>query len=161
MRQSRPIRKDLFQQIALVFSLAILVFAVVVYHLIILPAADRMAENELTMTADRIHNAVQSYFTEIENHLDLLTEYASQGYFVSDQPEAFQRFVAPLMKYNQSHHAFRLAREDSREVALFKNGDGWSTRYTFPTQLPGVEQWTHWDRNNLTLGRETLPGDYD
>ena len=161
MSQPRPIRKDLFQQIALVFSLAILVFAVVVYHLIILPAADRMAENELTMTADRIQNTVKSYFTEIENHLDLLTEYASQGYFVSDQPEAFQRFVAPLMKYNQSHYAFRLAREDSREVALFKNGDGWSTRYTYPTQLPGVEQWTHWDRNNLTLGRETLPSDYD
>ena len=74
MSQPRPIRKDLFQQIALVFSLAILVFAVVVYHLIILPAADRMAENELTMTADRIQNTVKSYFTEIENHLDLLTE---------------------------------------------------------------------------------------
>ena len=161
MRQARPIRKDLFQQIALVFSLAILVFAVVVYHWIILPAADRLAENELTMTADQIRSKVQNYFGEIENHLDLLTEYASQGYFVSDNPESFQRFVAPLMKYSQSHHAFRLAREDSREVALFKNGDGWSTRYTYPAQLPGVEQWTHWDRNNLPLGRETLPSDYD
>jgi PAS domain S-box-containing protein len=161
MTQAQPIRKDLFRQIALAFSLAILVFAVVVYHFIILPAADRLAENELTMTADRIKNTVQSYFMEIENHLELLTEYASQGYFVSDSPEEFQRFVAPLMKYNQSHHAFRLAREDSREVALFKNGDGWSTRFTYPEQLPGVEQWVHWDRNNLPLAKETLPSDYD
>jgi len=161
MMQARPIRKDLFQQIALAFSLAILVFAVVVYHFIILPAADRLAENELTMTADRIKNTVQSYFAEIENHLELLTEYASQGYFVSDSPADFQRFVAPLMKYNQSHTAFHLAREDSREVALFKNGDGWSTRFSYPSQLPGVEQWTHWDRNNLPLAKETLPSDYD
>ncbi len=156
-----PIRKDLFQQIALVFSLAILVFSVVVYHFVILPAADRLAENELVMTADGIRNTVQNYFLEIENHLDLLSEYASQGYFISDSPEDFQRFAAPLMKHNQSYYAFRLAREDSREVALFKNGDGWRSRFTYPLNAPGVEQWTYWDRNNLLLKRESAPSNYD
>ena len=161
MMKARPIRNALFQQIALAFSLAILVFAVVVYHFIILPAADRLAENELVMTADGIRNPVQNYFMEIENQLNFLSEYAAQGYFVSDSPEDFQRFATPLMKHNQSYYAFRIAREDSREIALFKNGDGWSARFTYPLQEPGIEQWAYWDQNNVLVMKETLPSNYD
>ena len=161
MMKARPIRNALVQQIALAFSLAILVFAVVVYHFIILPAADRLAENELVMTADGIRNPVQNYFMEIENQLNFLSEYAAQGYFVSDSPEDFQRFATPLMKHNQSYYAFRIAREDSREIALFKNGDGWSARFTYPLQEPGIEQWAYWDQNNVLVMKETLPSNYD
>ncbi|HWR30193.1 MAG TPA: response regulator [Negativicutes bacterium] len=161
MMKVRPIRSDLFQQIALAFSLATLVFAVVVYRFIISPAADRLAEHELMINSEGIRNTVQDYFGEIENNLDLLSEYASQGYFVSDEPEDFQRFAAPLMKHNQSYYAFRIAREDSREVALFKNSDGWSTRFTYPLIAPGIEQWSHWDKNNLFLRKETIHNGYD
>lgn len=161
MMKVRPIRSDLFQQIALAFSLAILVFAVVVYRFIIAPAADRLAEHELMLSSEGIRNTVQDYFGEIENNLDLLSEYASQGYFLSDEPEDFQRFAAPLMKHNQSYYAFRIAREDSREVALFKNSDGWSTRLTYPLIEPGIEQWSHWDKNNLFLRKETIHSSYD
>lgn len=157
----RPIRNDLFRQIALAFSLAILTFSIAMYHFIILPTANQLAENELVRTADEIKNTVQDYFAEIENHLDLLSEYASQGFFLSDSPEDFQRFAAPLLKHKQSYYAFRVAREDSRETALFKNGDGWSIRSTFPLQSPGKEDWSHWDRNNLLLKRESISSYYD
>ena len=157
----RPIRKDLFQQIALAFSVAILVFAIVMYQFIILPDADRRAEYELSTTADGIKNTVRNYFKEMEDHLDLLAEYASQGYFVADSPQDFQRFAVPLMKKNQSYYAFRVAREDSREIALFKNGDGWSTRFTYPAKTPDVEEWSYWDRNNLLLKKETAQSNYD
>ena len=159
--KTHPVRKDLFHKIAFVFFLAILVFSVVVYHFIIMPAADRLAAHELALTAEGIENTVQNYFEEIERHLDLLGEYAIQGHFMADSPEDFQRFAAPLMKNNQAYYAFRVAREDSREVALFKDGDSWSTRFTYPQKSPGVEQWTYWDRNNLLLKRETLPSAYD
>ena len=159
--KTRPIRKDLFRQIALAFSLAILVFSFIVYHFIIFPAANRLAEKELILTANGIRNTVQDYFLEIEQHLNLLGEYASQGHFVTDSPNDFQRFAAPLIKNNQSYYAFRISREDSREVALFKNGDGWSTRLTYPLQEPGIERWSFWDRNNLLLMKETYNGIYD
>ena len=159
--KTHPIRKDLFHKIALVFSLAILVFSVVVYHFIIRPAADRLASHELVLTAEGIENNVQNYFAEMEHHLDLLGEYAAQGHFMTDSPEDFQRFAAPLMKNNQAYYAFRIGREDSREIALFKDGDSWGTRFTHPLKSPGVEQWTYWDRNNLLLKRETLPSAYD
>ena len=159
--KERPIQSDLFRQIALAFSLAILLFSVVVYHFIILPAAERLAEKELIMTADEVRNTVQDYFSEIEQHLDVLGEYASQGYFVADTPDEFQRFAIPLLRKNQSYQAFRVAREDSREIALFIHSDGWSTRFTFPLQEPGVEHWSFWDRNYQLLKRETVGSDYD
>ena len=157
----RPIRKDLFQQIAFAFSVAILIFSVVMYQFIILPDAERRAEHELSITADRTRNTLLDFFIKMESHLDLLAEYASQGYFVADSPHDFQRFAAPLMKNNQSYFAFRVAREDSREIALFRNGDGWSTRFTYPSKMPGVEEWSYWDRNNLLLKKETEKSTYD
>jgi hypothetical protein len=104
MMKASSIRKDLFQQIALAFSLAILVFSIVIYYFIILPAADRLGKNELILTADVIRNSVRNYFAEIEDHLDLLGEFSAQGHFMSDSQEDFQRFVAPLIKHNQSYY---------------------------------------------------------
>ena len=100
--KAHPVRKDLFHKIAFVFFLAILVFSVVVYNFIIMPAAERLAAHELALTAEGIENTVQNYFAEIERHLDLLGEYAIQGHFMTDSPEDFQRFAAPLMKNNQA-----------------------------------------------------------
>lgn len=159
--KAHPIRKDLFHKIAFAFSLAILFFSVVVYHYIILPAADRLSAHELAVTGEHIEHTLLNYFADIERHLGLLGEYARQGHFMKESPEDFQRFAAPLMKNNQSYYAFRIGREDSREIALFKDGDSWSTRFTDPQNLQGVEQWAYWDRNNLLLKKETLPSAYD
>ena len=157
----RPLRNDIFGQIALAFSLVILFFSLAVYHFIILPDAERMAETELTRTAEDIRHTVIDFFTDTERQLYLLRDYAAQEYFTSDSANEFYRFAMPLLKQNKSLYMFRVAREDSREIILFKEKSGWDVRLTFPAIEPGQARLTHWDAKGLYVGEKILPSDYD
>ena len=75
-------------------------FSFAVYQFIILPAADRQANTELSLKADDIRHSVQDYFSETEQHLFLLRSFAAQGFFLSDDTKEFFRFVMPLLQHN-------------------------------------------------------------
>ena len=156
-----PLRKELFREIALAFSLVILIFSCSVYQFIILPAAERLAENELNLTAKNIQLSVIDYFDEVERQLYLLRDYAVQGFFSSDNAVDYYRFAMPLLKRTPAFYVFRVAREDSRELTLFKEPGGWDVRLSFPAQQPKLVRLAHWSKLEDFAGETVLTSDYD
>lgn len=160
--KTRPLRTDLFAQIALAFSLVIIVFSFAVYQFIIVNDIERLAETELTLTANDIRHTVMDFFHETERHLYLLRDYAAQEYFVSDHTADFFRFAMPFLKQSHPYYIFRVSREDSHELTLFKEKNGWDVRLTFPAKIPSQALWNHWDPlGDNPVGEKTFPSDYD
>ena len=102
----QPLRSGLFKEIALAFSLVILLFSFAVYQFIILPDADRLAETELNLTATDIHHTTVDFFDEAERQLFLLRDYAVQGFFSSDNALDYYRFAMPLLRRELIHLHF-------------------------------------------------------
>ena len=157
----RPLRSDLFRKIALAFSLIILIFSFAVYQFIILPDADRLAETEMDLTSEDIRHTIIDFFDDSERQLYQLRDYAVQGFFSSDNAVDFYRFAMPLLKRNNAYYIFRVAREDSREIILFKEKNGWDVRLSFPEKQPGLARWNHWDLEGNPGNEVTIPSDYD
>ena len=154
-------RTRLFLLIASVVLASSLIFAVAARSFIVVPLSETFAETHLSLVSGNLEGEIRAYFDAVERQLRIAKEGAVRGFFDSEDVRGFNRFFLPALSVIPSVSAAIYAREDSRELILFKDEAGWRDRITDGEALKGKARWFHWNRAGELLKEETLPSTYD
>jgi signal transduction histidine kinase len=119
----------------------VLLFVAAAYRLVVVPAEREIATNAMQLASTKAVERVRALLAGVENVVRTGREWGAAGLIVVDDPERFTRMMLPMVGGRAEITGVLLANEDGREVFLFKNAEGWSTRLTDAVRHPGRQLW--------------------
>jgi signal transduction histidine kinase len=141
------IRSQLVWAAAGIVLLTVLLSVVATYFLVIVPAQSEIAANSMRLASVKAVERVHALVGDLESTVRTARDWGAAGLLSVDDPERFNQIFLPMVRERAEITGVLFARDDGREIFLFKSGEGWSTRLTDPGRHPGRQ---HWRRTSQT-----------
>ncbi len=155
------IRMQVLAAIGAIVLLTIVVIAATTYRVIVVPAENELAGNDMRFAAQGASGRIVSMVTAVENIARTGRDWGASGELYIGDHEAFNRIFIPILSSRTEITSVLFATEEGREILLLKTDKGWDNRLTDMSRSPGRQRWVHWDRPGGYLGEEWRERDYD
>ncbi|KAF0221629.1 MAG: hypothetical protein FD176_3100 [Rhodospirillaceae bacterium] len=156
------VRTSLLLRAFAIVVMALGVFAVSTYALIVVPAIDRLAQSQMTQTAGELDARVQRLLATVEITLNTSRRWGVNGSLQLDQVERFNEFFFPMIENHPEISSVIFAHESGREILLLHTADGkWINRLSDPDRWGNKTTWMTWSNTRVLEKTEILERDYD
>ncbi len=158
-RQS--IRTQLLWSVAGIVLLTVLAFVGATYRMIVLPAEDELAANDMRIASTSASEQIRALVRAVENIARNGRAWGSNGMLTLNDPDALNRILIPVLASRAEITSVLFAREDGREILLLKTDQGWSNRLTDAALNPKQQQWILRNAEGSYVSEEWRARDYD
>ncbi|MGE5385643.1 MAG: response regulator, partial [Betaproteobacteria bacterium] len=142
--------------------LALAVFALGSYRLIVLPAVHGLAEAQMSMVSQQTDARIHHLLNTVETTLRSSRGWGMNGDLDHDQLQRFNEFFFPIIANHGEISSVNFAHESGREILLLQTPDGkWVNRISDPAHWGRKAQWLTYGANRVLEKTETRELDYD
>jgi PAS domain S-box-containing protein len=155
------LRRQLVWAALAVVLATVLAFAAAAWLLVVRPAEDAAAREQMRLAAARAAAPVAALARVVGRVAENGAEWGASGLLSVEDHERFNRLLLPVVNARDQVSAVILAREDGRELFLIKTAGGWENRITDPARDGGRQRWLLWDAQTGFSREERRASDYD
>src|SRR5262245_26730035 len=161
MKAPSSIRTQLLWSLTAIVVVTVLAIAGVTYRIIVVPAEDELAGNDMRLAAAAASEPVRALVRAVENITRNGRAWGADGLLSMDDPDGLNRILIPVLTSRSEITSVLFAREDGREILLLKTDKGWDNRLTDVARMGKLQHWMHRDAQAGYLGEEWRERDYD
>ncbi|NFV79723.1 response regulator [Magnetospirillum aberrantis] len=155
------VRGSLLVRAFLIAVMALGVFAVSTYALIVTPTIERLADTQMRQTAGELNSRVQRLLATVEVTLNTSRHWGLNNSLTLDQVEKFNEFFFPVIENHPEISSVLVAHESGREILLLYADGKWINRLSDPQRWGKKTTWMTWSGNRVLEKTEILERDYD
>jgi PAS domain S-box-containing protein len=153
-------RRLVWAALAVVLA-TVLLFALVAWLLVVRPAEDAAARQQMRLAAAQAAAPVAALARVVGRIAENGAEWGANGLLSIDDHQRFNQLMLPVIGTRAQISAVILAREDGREIFLIKTAGGWNNRLSDPARHGRKQRWLFWDAHNGFSREEWRESDYD
>ena len=162
LQRGRSLRRDLIWQTWSLVSLAILVFAITAYFMVLSRMIDELAVSAMHKGAHVIRTQVEALFNQIDQIAYDAQEWGRNHTFTIDDLGRFNRLFIPILAKHPRISSLLLAEDTGREFLLLRMPNNeWHNQITDGERWGNQQYWRKWGEGYLLLGEEWRESDYD
>ncbi|NMG50103.1 response regulator [Azoarcus communis] len=140
----------------------LLAFAAVFAVLVLRPATETLAHEQLRLSAGWIRAQALRDIDAVGSMLDTTLAFARGKHLDVDREHDFVSLTLPLLQGNPRVSAIMIADEDGREVFLIRQGENWRSRVVHAESVGRQASWTQWSASDgQVIGHDLRDSDYD
>jgi PAS domain S-box-containing protein len=155
------LRRQLVWAALAVVLATVLLFALVAWLLVVRPAEDAAARQQMRLAAAQAAAPVVALARVVGRIAENGAEWGANGLLSIDDHQRFNQLLLPVINARDQISAVILAREDGREIFLIKTAGGWNNRLSDPAHDGGRQRWLYWDAHSGFSREERQASDYD
>lgn len=163
MRLASPsLARGLPLRLSAIVAGCLLAFAAVFAVLVLRPATETLAHEQLRLSAGWIRAQALRDIDAVGSMLDTTLAFARGKHLDVDREHDFVSLTLPLLQGNPRVSAIMIADEDGREVFLIRQGENWRSRVVHAESVGRQASWTQWSASDgQVIGHDLRDSDYD
>jgi len=139
----------------------VLAFALAAWLLVVRPAEDAAARQQMRLAAAQAAAPIESLARAVRRLAENGARWGENGLLAIDDAARFNQLMLPVLSGREQVSAVIFSREDGREIFLLRTAGGWQNRLSDPARDGGRQRWLLWDAHTGFSREERRASDYD